>query len=112
MSCGEKDNVVAHLEDMESIYQQLSSRGTKIADEDYIDAIVRSLPRSYQNLVTSLLTIYDEMQREISPNTIKSAIRKEYEARQATGSNRNQKTNEIVRATPPNLVLRGLWREQ
>ena len=89
MMCNERDNVVTHLEEMESIYQQLTTRGAKISDKDYIDAIIRSLPHSYQNLMTSLLTIYDEMGRPVTPSSIKGTIRKEYKARQTTTSTRN-----------------------
>ena len=87
MTCDERSNVVTHLNDMESIYQQLASQNAKISDEDYVDAIIHSLPQSYSNLMTSLLTIYDEMNITVTPAGIKNAIRKEYEARQtATAS--------------------------
>ena len=44
MVCNKKDNVIAHLEDMESVYRQLTSRSILIPDEDYVDAIICSLP--------------------------------------------------------------------
>ncbi|KAF9646658.1 hypothetical protein BDM02DRAFT_3262142 [Thelephora ganbajun] len=40
MCCNEKDNILMHLQEMESIYQQLASRNAKISDEDYVDTII------------------------------------------------------------------------
>ena len=96
MKCGEKDNVLTHLNEMESIYQALSSRGASIPDDDYVDAIIRSVPQSYQNLLTSLLTIYDKMGHTITPAVIKSAIRKEYDAHQSSTSNHWGRNEEIA----------------
>lgn len=96
MYCNEKDNILTHLQEMESIYQQLASRNAKISDEDYVDAIIRSLPQSYSNLMTSLLTIYDQMSIQVTPAAIKDAIRKEHEARQTAASSRNRRPNEIA----------------
>ena len=36
MYCDEKGNVITHLQEMESIYQQLTSQNVKISDEDYV----------------------------------------------------------------------------
>lgn len=47
MYCNEEDNVVAHLQEMESIYQQLAIQNARVSDEDYVVIIIRSLPRSY-----------------------------------------------------------------
>ena len=93
--CDEKSDVIAHLNEMDSIYQQLASRDVKISDQDYVDAIIHSLPRSYSNLMTSLLTIYDEMDKPVTPSAIKNAIRKEYEARQ-TKAIKNRKPDEVA----------------
>jgi hypothetical protein len=96
MYCDDKGNVLTHLQDMESIYQQLASRNAKISDEDYVDAIIRSLPQSYSNLMTSLLTIYSQMNIPVTPATIKDAIRKEHEARQTAALSRNRRPNEVA----------------
>lgn len=96
IKCGERDNVHTHLNNMESIYQQLSTRGATISDEDYVDAIIRSMPHSYQNLLSSLLTIYDEMGRTITPETIKSKIRTEYDACQTSPLNQQKRQNETA----------------
>ena len=96
MYCNEKDSILTHLQDMESIYQQLASRNAKISDKDYVDAIIRSLPQSYSNLMTSLLTIYGQMNIPITPAAIKDAIRKEHEVRQTATSSRNKRPNEIA----------------
>ena len=96
MYCNEKDSIVTHLEEMESIYQQLASRNAKISDEDYVDAIIRSLPHSYSNLMTSLLTIFEQMNTPVTPAAIKNTIRKEHEARQTAASQRSKKPNEIA----------------
>ena len=82
MYCDEKTNIITHLEEMESIYQQLTSQNAKISDEDYVDAIICSLPQSYSNLMSSLLMIYDQMGAPVTPTVIKNTIRKECEARQ------------------------------
>ena len=57
MVCNEKDNVIAHLDDMESIFQQLASRSILISDEDYIDVIICSLPQSYSNIISLTVNI-------------------------------------------------------
>ena len=96
MYCTEKDNIITHLQEMETIYQQLASRNAKISDEDYVDAIIHSLPQSYSNLMTSLLTIYSQMKITVTPSAIKDAIRKEYEARQTAATSRNRRPNKIA----------------
>ena len=90
MYCNEKDNVLTHLEEMEKIYQQLASRGARISDEDYVDAIIRSLPQSYSNLMTSMLTIYSEMGKPVTPAAIKNVVRKEYDGRQLASAARGK----------------------
>ena len=101
MYCTDRGNVIAHLEDMEEIYQQLASRNAKISDEDYVDAIIRSLPRSYSSLMTPLLTIYSETNRPITPAAIKDAVWRVHEARQR--ATRNNRSNE----TAPHTDTRG-----
>jgi hypothetical protein len=96
MYCNEKDDITTHLQEMESIYQQLASRNTKISDKDYVDAIIRSLPMPYSNLMTSLLTIYGQMNIPITPAAIKDTIRKEHEARQTAATSQNIRPNEIA----------------
>ena len=96
MTCDKRSNLLTHLDDMESIYQQLASRNAKISDEDYVDAIIHSLPQSYSNLMTSLLTIYDEMNITVTPTGIKNAIRKEYKAQQTATASRNRRANEVA----------------
>ena len=96
MYCDEKGNIVTHLQEMESIYQQLASQNTKISDEDYINAIIRSLPQSYSNLMTSLLTICGQMKIPITPAAIKDAIRREHETRQTAATSHNRRPNEIA----------------
>lgn len=77
-----------HLQEMESICQQLTCRNAKISDEDYVGVITGSLPQSYSNLVTSLSTVCCQMNITITPAAIKDTIRKEYEARQRAAASR------------------------
>ena len=86
MVCNKKDNVIAHLEDMESVYQQLASRSILIPDEDYVDAIICSLPQSYSNIVSSTVNINCKMKLPTLPAEIKDVARKEYKARQSMQS--------------------------
>ena len=90
MYCNKKDSILTHLQEMESIYQQLASRNAKISDEDYVNAIIRSLPQSYSNLMTSLLTICSQMNIPVTPAVIKDAIGKEHEVRQMAAGSRNR----------------------
>jgi hypothetical protein len=94
MYCNEKDDVVTHLQEMESIYQQLASRDAKISDEDYVDAIICSLPQSNSNLMASLLMIHDQMNAPVTPAAIKNAVRKEHEARLRAATSRGRRPNE------------------
>ena len=97
MVCMEKDNVIAHLEEMESVYQQLASRNVLIPDEDYVDAIIRSLPQSYSTLVSSTVNINRKLKLPTTPAEIKDVARKEYEARLSTQSRGGRtRSNEIA----------------
>lgn len=96
MYCTEQDDIMAHLEDMEKIYQELASRDAKISDEDYIDAILPSLPESYLSPMISLLMAYSSTNLPITPAMIKGAIQREYEARQRAASAHNKRSNEIT----------------
>lgn len=93
MYCTEQDNILAHLEDMENIYQQLASRNARVSDEDYVSAIIRSLPESYSKPMSSLLMIYRLRKLPTTPETLKDAIRNEYEVRQMA---RNKRSNGVA----------------
>lgn len=97
MYCDEGADVAMHLQEMEWIYQQLASRNAKISDEDYVDAIIRSLPQSYSSLMISFLRIYDQMKIPITPAVILDVVRKEHWARQMVATPRNRRPNEITR---------------
>jgi hypothetical protein len=86
MVCTEKDNIVTHLEEMESVYQQLASRNVLIPDKDYVDAIIRSLPQSYSTLVSSTVNINRKLKVTTTPAEIKDIACKEYKARLSTQS--------------------------
>ena len=107
MYCDEMDDIIKHLQEMESIYQQLTSRNAKISDEDYVDAIIHSLPQSYSNLMTSLLTIYGQMKIPVTPAAMKDAIRKEHEARQTASTSQNRRPNETTLHTDTRGYGRG-----
>ena len=96
MYCDETDDIIRHLQEMESIYQQLASRNAKISNEDYVDAIIRSLPQSYSNLMTLLLTIYGQMKIPVTPAAMKDAIQKEHKAQQMASTSRNRRPNETA----------------
>ena len=106
MHCNEKDNVIAHLQEMEWIYQQLASLNAKISDEDYVDAIIRSLPRSYSNLVTTLLTLCDQMKVSITPADVQGAVRRECGMREVAAISWNRRPNEAV----PHIDTKGRGR--
>ena len=112
MYCNKKDSILTHLQEMESIYQQLASRNAKISDEDYVNAIIRSLPQSYSNLMTSLLTICSQMNIPVTPAVIKDAIRKEREVRQMAAGSRNGRSNKIASRVDTRGRGRGERRNQ
>jgi hypothetical protein len=110
MYCNEKDDVIAHLQEMESVYQQLASRNTKISDEDYVNAIIQSLPQSYSNLMSFLLMIHDQMNTPVTPAAIKNAIRKEYKARQTAAMSQGRRPNERPNEIALHADMRGRGR--
>ena len=85
MTRGERDNIVTHLQGMEPVCQQLASRNVLIFDKDYVDAIIRSPPRSYSSIVTPTLTINHKMKMATTPAEIEDVVRKEYEVRTSKG---------------------------
>lgn len=104
--CDEKDNVFAHLQEMEYIYQELASWNARIPEEDYADAIIRSLPQSYSDLMTSLLRTCSQMEVQITPEVIKDTIYREYWTRQMATPPRNGRPSKVtihadVRAKQP-----------
>ena len=99
MHCDERGNVIAHLQEMEYIYQQLASWNAKISDEDYVDAIIRSLPEPYSDLMSSVLTVRDHMGTPVTPAAVKDAIRGKWGALQMAIASRNREMNEIVQHT-------------
>ena len=86
MYCSQESNVLAHLQEMESIYDQLAARNAKISDEDYVDAIIRSLPHSYSSHLASLRMIFSQFNLPITPAGMKDIIGREYEARQTAAA--------------------------
>ena len=96
MYCNERGNVITHLNEMESIYQQLASRNAMISDEDYVDTLIRSLPQSYSTLTSSILAINRKMKMAVTPTEIKDVVRKEYEARQTSQAAKNRKPDEVA----------------
>ena len=96
MVCSEKANVCKHLDEMESVYQQLCTRGTKISDEDYADALIHSLPQSYSTIMQSFLTICKKMKTPVIPAEIKDTARNEYDTHQSAINLQGKKPSEIA----------------
>jgi gag-polypeptide of LTR copia-type len=79
LSVSENGDIQAHLMKMEGIVQTLASGGVKLPDDEYCDAILRSLPLSYQIAIDTLETTLAVSKISISPAMLKNHLIRTYE---------------------------------
>jgi transposase InsO family protein len=81
LKCREGDDVRAHLETLTNMHERLAGMGTKIADEDFFNIILSSLPDSYDIMINSLTTTMAASKQPLSPSDLISIIKSEYDRR-------------------------------
>jgi hypothetical protein len=99
--CPEKGDVRAHLDDIRTANAQLASVGVKIEDSEYSSTIMKSLPRSYANHLSSLSAAARMMGKTLDPNSIMMYVLEEYERQRILEQPKPEKAKETAFATQP-----------
>ena len=87
--CGDNDNVRAHFAKLANIREQLASMGQSIADQQYANILLASLPPCYEMRVCAITTNADETGGDIDITRMMKLISDDYDKRMLGRSNNN-----------------------
>ena len=79
--CGDLDNLRTHFEQLSDLHEQLAAMGKIIADDDYTDLLMSSLPLSYENVCTSINVSVHLNPLKLTPDALQLYMLDEYEVR-------------------------------
>ena len=79
--CGEDEDIRAHFESLANFREQLASMGETISDESYTNALMSSLPSSYDSNVAMITTNADMSSTTITSETVIRILTDEYDKR-------------------------------
>ena len=85
--CGEDDDVRAHFAKLANIREQLASMGETVADQQYANILLASLPSSYDMRVCAITTNADETGKDLDPARIIKHISDDYDKRALNNNN-------------------------
>ena len=85
--CGEEDDVRAHFAKLANTREQLAAMGETVADQQYANILLASLPSCYEMRVCAITTNADETGKDIDPARIIKHISDDYDKRMLGKSN-------------------------
>jgi hypothetical protein len=97
--CGEDDNVRAHFARVADIREQLAAMGESVADQQYANILLASLPSCYEMRVCAITTNADESGRTIDPARIVKFISDDYDKRMINKNNGKDADDEAFAST-------------
>jgi hypothetical protein len=97
--CGEDDDVRAHFAKLANIHEQLASMGETVADQQYANILLASLPSSYDMRVCAITTNADETGRDLDPARIIKHISDDYDKRTLNTNNNKKEEDQSFAAS-------------
>ena len=79
--CGEDDDVRAHFAKLANLHKQLAAMGETVADNQYANILLASLPSCYDMRVCAITTNADDTGKDIDPAKIVKHISDDYDKR-------------------------------
>jgi hypothetical protein len=80
--CPEGGNIRAHFHQLALLRDQLASLGQTITDQDYLDTMLSTIPRSYRSTISTLSGASFLTKTKITADSFKAFLLDEYERRQ------------------------------
>jgi hypothetical protein len=77
--CGEDDDICAHFAKLANLREQLAAMGEIIADRQYANILLASLPLCYDMRVCAITTNADDSGKDIDPANIIKHISDDYD---------------------------------
>ena len=81
IKCPEGGNIHSHFWQLANLWDQLASLGQTITDQDYLDTLLVSLPRSYEGLISTLSGASHLTKTKITADSFRAFLLDEYEHR-------------------------------
>jgi len=97
--CGDDDDVHAHFANLANIREQLAATGETVADLQYANILLASLPACYEMRVCALTTNADETGKDIDPARVIKHISDDYDKRMLSASNGKKAEDQAFAAT-------------
>ena len=79
--CGDSDNLHTHFEQLSDLREQLAAMGKIIADDDYTDLLMSSLPPSYENMHTLINASTHLNPLKLTPDALQLYMLDKYKVR-------------------------------
>jgi len=94
--CGDNDDVRVHFVKLANIREQLAAMGQSVADQQYANILLASLPPCYEMHICAITTNADEAARDIDPTRIVKLISDDYDKRMLTQSKDHDENQAFV----------------
>lgn len=79
--CEETGNLRTHIDSLVDLREKLAAMGKTITDDQFTAVLLRSLPTSYKDLASHIMTIAVVNGKPITPSTVIRVINNEYDTR-------------------------------
>ena len=79
--CGENENVHEHTDQMQYMFEELAGMGVKISDNEYLAMLMRSMPNTYANFLTPIITLAHTGGNPLTPYALMDYVVSEYDQR-------------------------------
>ena len=79
--CIEGGDICAHLDSLLSLQNQLTGMGCALSDDDFVAIILSSLPKSYESVISVIITSASLSSQKLTPHGTLQHITQEYDRR-------------------------------
>ena len=79
VKCGDNNNVRTHFDKIADMYEQLSSMGLTISNNDYASVLIGSLPAVYDPTISSIVTAASLVGKKPEPEVIVKLVTDDFD---------------------------------
>ena len=76
--CVENGNIHTHLDNIQTLQEELASLGTILSEPDFSAIVLGSLPKSYNQFLSAITATASVLKQELNPKDLMQTIINEY----------------------------------